>query len=110
MAEDGQASVRLPEVRRALLREVSILTQPSRTPEEDVAFGDAVEEVHHLLDPTHGGEPGDLLLDDAEVAVAEQLWQALNAAQWPLDPSARDQDATWAEVRRQGDALVAAAR
>jgi len=109
MAEGGQASVRLPEVRRALLREVSVLTLPSRTPEE-VAFGDAVEEVHHLLDPTHGGEPGDLLLDDAEVAVAEQLWQALDAAQWPLDPSARDQDATWAEVRRQADALLAAVR
>jgi hypothetical protein len=110
MAQDPLRRVRLPEVRQALLRDVSVLAQSARRAEDEVAFGDAVEEVHHLLDPAHGCEPGDVLVSDGEVAVAQKLWHALAVARWPLDPDARDQDDVWAEARRLAGSLVAAAR
>jgi len=91
-------SVRLPEVRQALLREVSTLQRWVGTAEDEVAFGDAVEEVHHLLDPSHGGEPGDLLLTHAEVVLSLRLWRALDRAPWPVEPEQRKTDPVWVEV------------
>ena len=51
--------VRNPEVREALAGYLRTLARDSTwSAESEVAFGDAVEEVHHLLDPAHGGSLG----------------------------------------------------
>jgi hypothetical protein len=105
MAEEFAASVRLPDVRRALLRDVSTLGVHANEVDE-VAFGDAVEEVWHLLDPSHGREPGDVLLNDAEVEMATRLWSALDRATWPLDPTRRSMDSDWAQVTQLATALL----
>jgi hypothetical protein len=65
-------SVRLPAVRQSLLRDLSTLRRAAGEI-NDVVLGDVVEEVWHLLDPSHGGEPGDILRNDAEVALGTEV-------------------------------------
>jgi hypothetical protein len=98
-------SVRLPEVREALLRDVSTLATTG--PEvDDVWVGDAVEEVWHLLDPSHGREPGDLLKDADEITAGTALWRALDRVAWPLDRDGRAANREWADVVNAADAFV----
>lgn len=102
-------NVRLPEVRQALLLEVATLCSAVGDVDE-VALGDAVEEVWHLLDPTRSGEPGDVLLTDAEVALGAALWQALERAPWPAEPEARATDRAWTDVVQGATAFLDQAR
>ena len=94
MSRCRAVSVRLPEIRQALLREVRVVRSAVGEVDE-IALGDAVEEVWHLLDPSHGGEPGDLLLSDVEVVLGTTLWRALERAPWPADPETRATDPAW---------------
>lgn len=98
-------SLRNPHVRQALLFEVATLRSAIGDIDE-IALGDAVEEVWHLLDPTHGREPGDVLLTDAEVALGTALWQALERAPWPADPATRATDAAWTDVVQVATAFL----
>jgi hypothetical protein len=92
-------NLRNAEVRRELLSEVATLRGAVGEIDE-VALGDAVEEVWHLLHPTNGGEPGDVLLADAEVALGAALWHALERAPWPAESEKRASDPAWADVVR----------
>jgi hypothetical protein len=72
---------------------------------DEVALGDAVEEVWHLLDPTNGGEPGDVLLTEVEVALGNALWHALERAPWPAELETRATDVAegdWGELATWG--------
>ena len=89
--------LRNPEVRQLLLREVATLRAATGEIDE-VVLGDAVEEVWHLLDPSVGSEPGDILLDDREVALSTELWRALERAPWPADSETRNTSSAWADV------------
>lgn len=97
--------LRNPEVRKALLRDVAIL-YGALGETDHISLGDAVEEVSHLLDPTLGGEPGDVLLTDAEVASGTALWRALERAAWPVAYGIRTTDPAWVEVVRAATGFV----
>ncbi|WP_157592396.1 hypothetical protein [Solirubrobacter soli] len=98
-------SLRNPEVRKALVREVATL-RGALGEVDEVALGEAVEEVSHLLDPTHEGEPGDVLLSDTEVALGTALWRALERAPWPAEPKTRASEPAWTDVVREADAFL----
>jgi hypothetical protein len=101
--------LRNPGVRQGLLRDLGTLKNAVSEPDE-ILLGDAIEEVWHLLDPSHGGEPGDILLDDAEVALGTRVWRALERAPWPSDPETRATHRAWAEVSQRATAFVDQAR
>ena len=66
-----------------------------------------MEEVWHLLDPSHSHrEPGDVLADADEVAVGTELWHALDRVSWPLDQRERASSHDWADVVRAANAFL----
>jgi hypothetical protein len=73
---------------------------------DETSLGDAIEEVWHLLDPTLGSEPGDVLLSSAEVARGTALWQSLRRAPWPADPETLAGHAAWVEVAQAATAFL----
>lgn len=77
---------------------------------DEIALGDAVDEVDHLLDPRHDGEPGDLIENAEEVEAATALVRALNRVAWPLDSQQRATSNEWDEVVRAAQVLVARCR
>lgn len=102
-------SLRNPEVRQTLLKDVATLAD-GEARRDEIALGDAVEEVDHLLDPRHDGEPGDVLMDSEEVEAATALWHALNRVAWPLDSQQRATSKEWNEVVRVAQTFLARCR